>query len=173
MATLYFHKHGVNNKIPNSVGVPFPFEKLGDAQGVLALDTEKNASDIADLKEWIKRRSGGISEITKEQFDDLKKNLALPVEKPVSSVRIHTQQGPLDSLVRKAPAQPATAQVVAARVVEPKDVASAGGLEQLVKEQESGTHVRVLDEEALAKKPRVGPAKAKVAESPKANPPPK
>lgn len=74
MSIVYFHKNG-RTGIQYSNGAPIEFTRLADQRGVLSLDTEKDEKKVADLREFIKRRIGGVSEIDQAQFEDLKKNL--------------------------------------------------------------------------------------------------
>jgi hypothetical protein len=126
MSKIYFLKQGVSNQLTSSSGQPFKFEKLADNQGVIELDETENASEIADLRGWIKRKLGGVSEIDQAKFEDVKKNLSLadrpaPRNPGEPQIRLFTAETDMDKLAREdreASALRAAAQVVAPPVAE-------------------------------------------------------
>ncbi len=73
MGQIFFNKNG-RLAISYRNGQKVQFELLGDARGVIALDEESNAVEIAELREYVKRRVGGVSEISSEEFESAKKN---------------------------------------------------------------------------------------------------
>jgi len=150
MSKVYFHKHGVTNQIANSVGQPHVFEKLADSQGVCELDDVENASNISDLRAWVKKRLGGVTEISAEQYADLKKNLSLELLPPVRppgevQVRLFNQENPLDKVAQEQAAQ--SARLAAGQASAAPAVASSPAASATVQEPSS------------PKQPRVGKAK--------------
>lgn len=106
MSTIYFHKSGTSNGIASKKGVAFRFELLANDRGVMALEEGESPQideSISDLREYAKRRIGGVTEITAEEYDTLKKTLPKgpnPAVKP--SATLHTQDtvNPLASAQR-------------------------------------------------------------------------
>lgn len=74
MALIYFHKNG-RLALSYRNGKKVTFEPLADARSVVALDEERHASEIANLREYIERRIGGVSEIDANEYEALKKSL--------------------------------------------------------------------------------------------------
>jgi hypothetical protein len=78
MSTVFFHKNG-RTAILDSRGQRIPFEPLGDARNVIKLEDsgepDEASKTIADLRLYIERKLGGVSEIDEATYDDLKKNL--------------------------------------------------------------------------------------------------
>lgn len=73
MSQVYFHKNG-RLAISYRDGTKVPFEPLGDARNVIVLDGEKDAGKVAELREYVSRRIGGVSEIKAEDYESVKKN---------------------------------------------------------------------------------------------------
>lgn len=74
MSNVYFHKNG-RLAISYRNGIKVPFEPLGDARSVIVLDEEKNAEEVSQLREYVTRRIGGVSELkTVEEYESVKKN---------------------------------------------------------------------------------------------------
>lgn len=95
MVKQFFHKQGFNNKVHNNNGVAVEFERLAEAQGVIAIDEEKPESkaDLDALLLCIKEHKMGVSKIDEAKYEELKKNL--PYVKPgppESGFRIHDPQ---------------------------------------------------------------------------------
>jgi hypothetical protein len=72
----YYLKNGIKNRVPYSDGVSIPFEPRSDGRGLLVLDENSEADKprIADVEKYIARKVGGISVLTQEQYEELKKN---------------------------------------------------------------------------------------------------
>ena len=66
----FFKKTILSNPIATSKGYRIQFQPIGDDEGVIALEDE---TVIAELKDMAERRVGGVIEVTREQFDELKK----------------------------------------------------------------------------------------------------
>ena len=74
MATRYFKKELVKNRLNTQRGDAIPFEEVADQRGVRALDDEKDAYLIEQLRAALKRRIGGVVEIDEATYTELKKN---------------------------------------------------------------------------------------------------
>lgn len=75
--TLYFHKSG-RIALTGRNGQRIEFERLADARNIIAVtydpDKESPESLLAqDLSAYVERKMGGVSIISKEQYEDLKK----------------------------------------------------------------------------------------------------
>lgn len=74
MAAKFFLKTGVKNRIPDHDGKSIQFEPRSDGRGIIALDDEKDGKLVEALSEYVRRRIGGVSEISAAEYEDLKKN---------------------------------------------------------------------------------------------------
>lgn len=81
---VYYRKALVRNPVFVR-GAPVPFEHLSGNVGVAAFDSEKDAALIAGLNELIAKARGGVSMISAEIYDDLKKKRSLATSGPLSS----------------------------------------------------------------------------------------
>lgn len=69
----YFQKEIASNRLYLPNGRPIEFEIVGSDTGLLAV--EDNAQELlSQLDNAIKRRVGGVVEITRDRYEDLKKN---------------------------------------------------------------------------------------------------
>lgn len=66
----FFRKTILSNPIATSQGYRIQFQPIGDDEGVIALEDE---TVIGELKAMATNRVGGVIEITKEEFEELKK----------------------------------------------------------------------------------------------------
>jgi hypothetical protein len=72
----YFHKEIVTNKIYLPTGDTFPFEHIGDFNGVLQTESDVIINEAEKL---IREGRGGVTSITKLEYDELiKKKSDLP-----------------------------------------------------------------------------------------------
>src|SRR5262245_32217411 len=68
----FFRKTILSNPVATSKGYRVTFQPIGDDEGVIALEDQEA---VAELRSMAERKVGGIIEITKEQFEELKKQV--------------------------------------------------------------------------------------------------
>lgn len=74
---VYFRKELVKNKLMFKDGTYAPFEILGEGYGVLTLDADTDKEKIDQLRGFIAKKTGGVSEVSLEAFEETKKKFDL------------------------------------------------------------------------------------------------
>lgn len=132
----YYKKYNPRVRLFRIDGQILPFEITDGAVAIAAYDEEKDKVNIEAAEMYIKTKTGGLVEITKEEYEELKKNLINKIQSPQStrsptkSIRLFDPTNPL-SAMQSAPhatgldsVQPAAAKENLALDVEGQDVSN-------------------------------------------------
>jgi len=107
MATEYFKKINLQNTINDAAGL-VAFDSTGDGNGVIALDTEKDAPRITTLGGYADSRTLGVVRISKEIYDALlKKKDSLKSRRQSNPNGLRAAQQPNPFTKSPSPAVPA------------------------------------------------------------------
>ncbi len=108
----YFHKELLTNRIYFSNGQQVNFTAVDDHSGVYEAANDKEATDLAG---YIEKRRGGVTEISEENFEALKKNSKFSksakslIEQPLRIIQttapVKTPETPEEQSVRLAKEQ--------------------------------------------------------------------
>lgn len=115
----FFKKSNPGNKIIGRDGKPIPFERLADGSlGIISADEDKQDRLIEALMSYVDKKLGGVTEITKEEYEELKKNPQYQPSRESLNPRLALFDatgsglpGQLPTVLSPPVAQPATVQV--------------------------------------------------------------